>query len=153
MALVIKDPDRDRPVAAITQIKGLTACAVQGVLALTACAVLLLAVHFAESGQLQAGDVALVSAYLLMLNYPTTRVGRQITRLGPQITSAERLARLAEPPPRPVVPAAAEPAVLTGAPTVELTWAPTAVLTAVPTAVLTTEQPQDRPACLRRAGA
>ena len=97
MALVIKDPDRDRPVAAITQIKGLTACAVQGVLALTACAVLLLAVHFAESGQLQAGDVALVSAYLLMLNYPTTRVGRQITRLGPQITSAERLARLAEP--------------------------------------------------------
>ena len=45
--------------------------------------------------------MALVSAYLLMLNYPTTRVGRQITRLGPQITSAERLARLAEPPPSP----------------------------------------------------
>ena len=125
----------------------------QGVLALTACAVLLLAVHFAESGQLQAGDVALVSAYLLMLNYPTTRVGRQITRLGPQITSAERLARLAEPPPpRPVVQDA-EPAVLTGAPTVVLTGAPTAVLTgrrrrcyAAPTAVLTTEQPQERPA-------
>ncbi len=126
VALVIKDPDRDRPVAAITQVKGLTACAVQGVLALTACAVLLLAVRFAKAGQLQAGDVALVSAYLLMLNYPTTRVGRQITRLGPQITSAERLARLAEPPPQPVAPAAAEPAVLTAAPTAVLTVAPTA---------------------------
>jgi ABC-type multidrug transport system fused ATPase/permease subunit len=136
VALVVKDPDRDRPVAAITQIKGLTACAVQGVLALTACAVLLLAVHFAASGQLQAGHVALVSAYLLMLNYPTTRVGRQITRLGPQITSAERLARLAEPPPRPavepVVPTALEPVV------------PTAVLTAVPTV----EQPREQLACL-----
>jgi len=156
VALVVKDPDRDRPVAAITQVKGLTACAVQGVLALTACAVLLLAVHFARSGQLQAGDVALVSAYLLMLNYPTTRVGRQITRLGPQITSAERLARLAEPPPPPVAPAAAEPAaptaVLTVMPAAMLTAVPAAVLTAVPTAVLTGvptgEQPQERPACL-----
>jgi hypothetical protein len=90
--------------------------------------VLLLAVRFAKAGQLQAGDVALVSAYLLMLNYPTTRVGRQITRLGPQITSAERLARLAEPPPQPVAPAAAEPAVLTAVPMVA--------------------QPQDRPGCL-----
>lgn len=93
----LKDPDRERTVAVITQVKGLTAVAVQGVLALTACSVLLLAVHFAEIGQLSAGDVAVVSSYLLMLHYPTMRMGRQITRLGPQITSAERLARLAEP--------------------------------------------------------
>jgi hypothetical protein len=107
--------------------------------------VLLLAVHFAESGQLQAGDVALVSAYLLMLNYPTTRVGRQITRLGPQITSAERLARLAEPPPpRPVAEPALLTGVLTAAPTVVLTGAPTVVLTAVPIP----EEPEERPACL-----
>lgn len=94
---VDKDLDRDRTVAVITQVKGLTAFAVQGVLALTACGVLMLAVRFAEAGQLNTGDVALVSAYLLMLHYPTMRMGRQITRLGPQITSAERLARLAEP--------------------------------------------------------
>lgn len=95
--LVDKDPDRERGVAVITQVKGLTAFAVQGVLALTACSVLLLAVRYAEAGRLNTGDVALVSSYLLMLHYPTMRTGRQITRLGPQITSAERLARLAEP--------------------------------------------------------
>lgn len=94
---VDKDPDRERSVAVITQVKGLTAVAVQGVLALTACAVLILAVRFAEADQLNTSDVALVSSYLLMLHYPTMRMGRQITRLGPQITSAERLARLADP--------------------------------------------------------
>jgi hypothetical protein len=33
-----------------------------------------------------------------MLHYPMMRLGRQVTRLGPQLTSAERLAGLAEPP-------------------------------------------------------
>lgn len=95
--VVDKDPDRERADAMITQVKGRTAWAVQGVLAVTACIVLMLAVRFAEAGRLNTGDVALVSSYLLMLHYPTTRMGRQITRLGPQIASAERLARLAEP--------------------------------------------------------
>ena len=85
------------PVAIITQVKGRTAWVVQGVLGLTACLVLTLAVHFAEAGRLDIADLALVSSYLLMLHYPTMRLGRQITRLGPQLTSAERLARLAEP--------------------------------------------------------
>lgn len=91
-----KDPGRERADALITQIKGRTAWAVQGVLALTAAIVLILAVNLAEAGRLSPGDVALVASYLLMLHYPVQRLGRQITRLGPQLTSAERLARLSE---------------------------------------------------------
>lgn len=92
-----KDTDRMRSVAIISQIKGRTAVAVQVVLAITAVVVLTLAVRFAAAGRLGTGDVALVSSYLLMLHYPMMRMGRQITRLGPQLTSAERLARLAGP--------------------------------------------------------
>jgi ATP-binding cassette, subfamily B, bacterial len=95
--LVARPVDRERSVAIVTQIKGRTSWVVQGVLAVTACAVLTLALGFAESGRLDAADVAVVSSYLLMLHYPMMRMGRQITRLGPQLTSAERLARLAEP--------------------------------------------------------
>lgn len=94
---VTKDPSRDRADALVTRTKGLTAWAVQGVLALTACLVLTLAVNLSESGSIDTGDVALVASYLLMLHYPMMRMGRQITRLGPQLTSAERLAGLAEP--------------------------------------------------------
>jgi len=104
-AVAEKDPGRDRADALLTQIKGRTAWAVQGVLAVTACVVLVLAVRLADSGRLNAGDVALVASYLLMLHYPMMRIGRQITRLGPQLTSAERLTRLARAPePRPGKP-------------------------------------------------
>jgi ABC-type multidrug transport system fused ATPase/permease subunit len=96
--LVARPVDRERSVAIITQVKGRTAWVVQAVLAVTACLVLTLAVRFAEWGRIGTADVALVSSYLLMLHYPMMRLGRQITRLGPQLTSAERLARLAEPP-------------------------------------------------------
>jgi hypothetical protein len=85
-------------VAILTQLKGRTAAAVQGLLGLTACLVLTLAVHFTETGRLGTADLGLVASYLLMLHYPMMRLGRQITRLGPQLTSAERLAGLAEPP-------------------------------------------------------
>lgn len=95
--VVVRPVDRERSVAIISQVKGRTAVLVQGLLALTACLVLTLAVSFADSGRLGPGDVALVSSYLLMLHYPMMRLGRQITRLGPQLTSAERLARLAPP--------------------------------------------------------
>jgi ATP-binding cassette subfamily B protein len=91
----VKAADRERPVAIISQMKGRTAVAVQVVLAITACLVLSLAVHFSASGRLGTGDLAVVASYLLMLHYPMMRMGRQITRLGPQLTSAERLARLA----------------------------------------------------------
>lgn len=90
-----KAVDRERPVAIISQMKGRTAVVVQVVLAITACLVLTLAVHFSASGRLGTGDLAIVASYLLMLHYPMMRMGRQITRLGPQLTSAERLARLA----------------------------------------------------------
>jgi ABC-type multidrug transport system fused ATPase/permease subunit len=95
--LEVKDPERERSIALITQVKGRTAWVVQGILAVTACLVLLLAVRLADSGQVTSGDVALVGSYLLMLHYPMMRLGRQLTRLGPQMTSAERLAGLAEP--------------------------------------------------------
>ena len=97
--LIARPTDRERSVAIITQVKGRTAWAVQGLLGVTACLVLTLAVHFTETGRLDTADLALVSSYLLMLHYPMMRLGRQITRLGPQLTSAERLAGLAEPPP------------------------------------------------------
>jgi ABC-type multidrug transport system fused ATPase/permease subunit len=87
--------DRQRQVAILSQVKGRTAVLVQVLLALTACLVLTLSVQFADTGRLSPGDVALVASYLLMLHYPMMRMGRQITRLGPQLTSAERLARLA----------------------------------------------------------
>lgn len=96
--LIARPTDRERSVAILTQLKGRTAWAVQGLLGLTACLVLTLAVHFTETGRLGTGDLALVSSYLLMLHYPMMRLGRQITRLGPQLTSAERLAGLAEEP-------------------------------------------------------
>ncbi|MGH3337175.1 MAG: hypothetical protein ACRDOZ_15300 [Nocardioides sp.] len=96
--LIARPTDRERSVAIITQVKGRTAWVFQGLLGLTACLVLTLAVEFTESGRLDTADLALVSSYLLMLHYPMMRLGRQITRLGPQLTSAERLARLAEPP-------------------------------------------------------
>jgi ATP-binding cassette subfamily B protein len=95
--VVVKDPARVRADALITQIKGRTAWAVQGVLAVTACAVLVVAMGLSRSGRVDPGDVALVTSYLLMLHHPMTRIGRQITRLGPQLTSAERLTRLARP--------------------------------------------------------
>jgi ABC-type multidrug transport system fused ATPase/permease subunit len=97
--LIPRPTDRERSVAIITQVKGRTAWVFQGLLGLTACLVLTLAVQFTEAGRLDTADLALVSSYLLMLHYPMMRLGRQITRLGPQLTSAERLARLAEPPP------------------------------------------------------
>jgi len=97
-AVAEKDPGRERSDALLTQIKGRTAWAVQGVLAVTACVVLVVAVRLAESGRLNAGDVALVASYMLMLHYPMMRIGRQITRLGPQLTSAERLTRLVRVP-------------------------------------------------------
>lgn len=96
--LIARPTDRERSVAIITQLKGRTAWAVQGILGLTACLVLTLAVQFTESGRMATADLALVASYLLMLHYPMMRLGRQITRLGPQLTGAERLARLAEPP-------------------------------------------------------
>ena len=96
--LIARPTDRERSVAIITRIKGRTAWVFQGILGLTACLVLTLAVQFTESGRLDAADLALVSSYLLMLHYPMMRLGRQVTRLGPQLTSAERLAQLAEPP-------------------------------------------------------
>ncbi|MEP6666529.1 MAG: ABC transporter transmembrane domain-containing protein [Nocardioidaceae bacterium] len=95
--LTAKPLDRERSVPIISQLKGRTAVAVQVLLALAACLVLTLAVHFASSGRLATGDVALVASYLVMLHYPMMRMGRQITRLGPQLTSAERLATLARP--------------------------------------------------------
>lgn len=96
--LIARPTDRARSVAIITQVKGRTAWAVQGILGVTACLVLTLAVQFARAGRLDTADLALVASYLLMLHYPMMRLGRQITRLGPQLTSAERLARLADPP-------------------------------------------------------
>ncbi len=96
--LIARPTDRERSVAILTQVKGRTAWAVQGLLGVTACLVLTLAVQFTETGRLDTADLALVSSYLLMLHYPMMRLGRQITRLGPQLTSAERLAGLAEPP-------------------------------------------------------
>jgi ABC-type multidrug transport system fused ATPase/permease subunit len=97
--LVARPVDRERSVAIVRQVKGRTSWAVQGALAVTACLVLALAVRFSESGRLSTGDLAMVSSYLLMLHYPMMVLGRQISRLGPQLTSAERLARLAEPTP------------------------------------------------------
>jgi ABC-type multidrug transport system fused ATPase/permease subunit len=95
--LLVKDPGRERADALLTQIKGRIAWAVQGVLAVTASVVLILAMRLSASGRLDQGDVALVASYLLMLHYPMSRIGRQVTRLGPQLTSAERLSRLAYP--------------------------------------------------------
>jgi len=97
-AVAEKNPDRERSDALLTQIKGRTAWVVQSVLALTACVVLVLAVRLSESGRIDTGDVALVASYMLMLHYPMMRIGRQITRLGPQLTSAERLTRLVHVP-------------------------------------------------------
>ena len=94
--LGVKDAARSRPVARITQVKGRTSWVVQGVLAVTACAVLMVSVRLAETERLGTGDVALVASYLLMLHYPVMRLGRQVTRLGPQLVGAERLALLAE---------------------------------------------------------
>lgn len=88
------DPDRPRTGVEITRIKGRTSVAVQGVLGLTACAVLLVAVRREAAGHLRTGDLVIVASYLLMLHHPLVRLGRQITRLGPQLASAERLARL-----------------------------------------------------------
>ena len=66
---------------------------------MTACLGSTLAAQFTEHGRLATADLALVSSYLLDAGTTrSTRLGRQITRLGPQLTSAERLARLAEPP-------------------------------------------------------
>jgi ABC-type multidrug transport system fused ATPase/permease subunit len=96
--LIARPTDRARSVAIITQLKGRTAWVFQGLLGVTAFLVLTLAVHFTETGRLDTANLALVASYLLMLHYPMMRLGRQITRLGPQLTSAERLARLAEPP-------------------------------------------------------
>jgi ABC-type multidrug transport system fused ATPase/permease subunit len=95
--LIARPTDRERSVAILTQLKGRTAWVFQGLLGLTACLVLTLAVQFTETGRLSSADLALVASYLLMLHYPMMRLGRQVTRLGPQLTSAERLAGLAEP--------------------------------------------------------
>ena len=48
--LIARPTDRERSVAIITQVKGRTAWAVQGLLGVTACLVLTLAVQFTESG-------------------------------------------------------------------------------------------------------
>jgi ABC-type multidrug transport system fused ATPase/permease subunit len=96
--LIARPTDRARSVAIITQVKGRTAWAVQGVLGLTACLVLTLAVQFAQAERLDTAELTLVASYLLMLHYPMMRLGRQVTRLGPQLTSAERLAQLADTP-------------------------------------------------------
>lgn len=88
------DPDRPRTGTEITRIKGRTSAAVQGLLGVSACAVLLMAVRLESAQELATGDLVVVGSYLIMLHHPVIRLGRQVTRLGPQIISAERLTRL-----------------------------------------------------------
>lgn len=91
-----KDPGRPRGGVEVTVQKGRTAWAAQGVLAAGACLALLLGVGRQKAGALSTGDLVLVTSYLLMSHHPMVRVARQLTRLGPLLTSAERLARLPE---------------------------------------------------------
>lgn len=98
----VKDPGRARSGVQITVCKGRTAWAAQGVLAVSACAALVLGLARRKAGALSTGDLVLVAHYLRMSYHRMVRVGRQLTRLGPLLASAERLARVPERSHHPV---------------------------------------------------
>lgn len=93
-----------RAEAKIARLEGLVIWGVHGLLALTACSVLILGVDAVRAGRLEPGDLSVVLFYLVMVHNPTVRVGRQALRLGRVLASAERLGKILETPPEPAVP-------------------------------------------------
>lgn len=87
------EPGRS-PDSKATRVEGITTFVVHAVLAVTTCAILVLAVHAGRSGRLSPGSVFTILAYVLLMHNKTVGFGRRIVRGGRLLPSAERVARL-----------------------------------------------------------
>lgn len=85
---------RNRPDSKLTRVEGMTTFAVHAVLAVSTCAVLLLAIDGGRSGRLSPGSVFTILSYVLLMHNKTVGFGRRITRSGRLFASADRLASL-----------------------------------------------------------
>lgn len=81
----------------VTRWEGRTTFSGHVVLAATAGVALVLGLQDYDAGGLSSGGLFAVVAYLLMVQGPIVRLARQVTRLGPIVVSADRLALLAHP--------------------------------------------------------
>jgi ABC-type multidrug transport system fused ATPase/permease subunit len=104
-----RDPERT-PDSKATRVEGITTFAVHVVLAITTCAILVLAVDAGRSGRLSPGSVFTILAYILLMHNKTVGFGRRIIRSGRLLPSAERLAGLVAVKKRaPLVPNGTQP--------------------------------------------
>lgn len=78
----------------LTRWEGLTTGAATVVLTLTTAMTMLVGVHAAQRGAMDAGTLFAVMAYLLVLLGPAIRSVRQITRTAPLLVSARELGRV-----------------------------------------------------------
>jgi len=91
--LALRELDAESGVADIgmTRWEGLTMWVVHIVLVASAAVVLVLGVEATQTGQMSAGTLFGVMAYLLVLHGPAIRFARQITRTAPLLVSARQL--------------------------------------------------------------
>jgi ATP-binding cassette subfamily B protein len=79
----------------LSRIEGFTTIAIHAVLAVSTCAILLLAIRAGRAGTVSPGSVFIVLIYVTLMHNKTVSFGRMIVRLGRVVTSAERLAGVA----------------------------------------------------------
>jgi ABC-type multidrug transport system fused ATPase/permease subunit len=100
------DPTQ-RPDSKVTRIEAMTTFGVHVVLAVSTCAILVLAIDAGRDGTLSPGSVFTILAYIMLMHNKTVGFGRRIVRGGRLLPSAERLAKLATKPVERKPPAAA----------------------------------------------
>ncbi|MEA2149813.1 MAG: hypothetical protein QOD69_1643, partial [Solirubrobacteraceae bacterium] len=90
-------PTSDKPAgrpadSKISRVEGATTVAIHAVLAVSTCAILLLAIQAGRAGTVSPGEVFIVLIYVTLMHNKMVSFGRMIVRLGRVVTSAERLA-------------------------------------------------------------
>jgi len=89
-----KPPGR-RAESKISRVEGSTTIAIHAVLAVSTCAILVLAIEAGRARTVSPGEVFMILIYVTLMHNKTVSFGRMIVRLGRVVTSAERLAGVA----------------------------------------------------------
>jgi ABC-type multidrug transport system fused ATPase/permease subunit len=76
----------------LSRVEGYTTIAIHAVLAVSTCAILVLAIDAGRAGTVSPGGIFIVLIYVTLMHNKLVSFGRMIVRLGRVVTSAERLA-------------------------------------------------------------
>lgn len=88
-----KDKPAGRPAdSKLSRVEGYTTIAIHFVLAVSTCAILVLAIRAGRAGTVSPGGIFIVLIYVTLMHNKVVAFGRMIVRLGRVVTSAERLA-------------------------------------------------------------